>query len=54
MALRALKINFRQLLDIRPGEAARIGFMAAFLFFCLPPITLSRLSETLFFSAAFR
>jgi AAA family ATP:ADP antiporter len=35
MTLRLLKINFRQLLDIRPGEATRIGFMAALLFFLL-------------------
>ena len=35
MSLRALTINVRQLLDVRPGEAARIGFMAAFLFFLL-------------------
>jgi ATP/ADP translocase len=35
MALSALKINFRQLLDVRPGEATRIGFMAALLFFLL-------------------
>jgi ATP:ADP antiporter, AAA family len=30
-----MTINFRQLLDIRSGEAARIGFMAALLFFLL-------------------
>jgi ATP:ADP antiporter, AAA family len=35
MSLRALTIDIRQLLDVRPGEAARIGFMAAFLFFLL-------------------
>ena len=35
MTLRFLTINIRQLLDVRPGEAARIGFMAAFLFFLL-------------------
>ena len=35
MRLRALTINVRQFLDVRPGEAARIGFMAAFLFFLL-------------------
>ncbi len=33
--LRFLTLNFRQLLDVRRGEAARIGFMAAFLFFLL-------------------
>ncbi|HEX9143014.1 MAG TPA: hypothetical protein VGA09_02005, partial [Candidatus Binatia bacterium] len=31
----SLASKVRQLLDIRPGEAARIGFMAAFLFFLL-------------------
>jgi ATP/ADP translocase/HEAT repeat protein len=35
MTLRSLAITVRQLLDVRPGEAARIGFMAAFLFFLL-------------------
>jgi hypothetical protein len=35
MSLRALTINVRQFLDVRPGEAARIGLMAAFLFFLL-------------------
>jgi ATP/ADP translocase len=35
VTLRLLTINIRQLLDVRPGEAARIGFMAAFLFFLL-------------------
>ena len=35
MSLRALTINVRQFLDVRPGEAARIGSMAAFLFFLL-------------------
>ena len=35
MTLRFLTINIRQLLEVRPGEAARIGFMAAFLFFLL-------------------
>jgi ATP:ADP antiporter, AAA family len=35
MRLRAFTINVRQFLDVRPGEAARIGFMAAFLFFLL-------------------
>jgi len=33
--LRTLTINVWQLLDVRPGEAARIGFMAAFLCFLL-------------------
>ena len=28
-------INFRRLFDVRPGEAHRVGFMAAFLFFLL-------------------
>ena len=28
-------LNLQRLLDVRPGEAARIGFMAAFLFFLL-------------------
>ena len=35
MTLRLLTINIRQFLDVRSGEAARIGFMAAFLFFLL-------------------
>jgi AAA family ATP:ADP antiporter len=35
MILRSLTIKFRQLFDVRPGEATRIGFMAAFLFFLL-------------------
>ncbi len=35
MTLRSLAMKFRQFLDVRPGEAARIGFMAAFLFFLL-------------------
>ena len=35
MILRTLTIKVWQLLDVRPGEAARIGFMAAFLFFLL-------------------
>lgn len=35
MSLGSLKVNFPQILDIRPGEATRIGFMAAFLFFLL-------------------
>ena len=35
MTLRSLTINIRQFLDVRSGEAARIGFMAAFLFFLL-------------------
>jgi ATP:ADP antiporter, AAA family len=33
--VRALIINIRRLLEIRSGEAARIGWMAAFLFFLL-------------------
>ena len=35
MTVRSLTTKFRQLLDVRSGEAARIGFMAAFLFFLL-------------------
>jgi ATP/ADP translocase/HEAT repeat protein len=35
MTLGSLKVNLRQLFDVRPGDAARIGFMAAFLFFLL-------------------
>jgi len=35
MTLSGLTIDFRRFLDVRPGEAARIGFMAAFLFFLL-------------------
>jgi len=35
MTFRSLATKFWQLLDVRPGEAARIGFMAAFLFFLL-------------------
>jgi ATP:ADP antiporter, AAA family len=35
MTLRFSTINVGRLLDVRPGEAARIGFMAAFLFFLL-------------------
>ena len=35
MTLRSLTIKFRQLFDVRPGEAARIGFMAAFFFFLI-------------------
>ncbi len=35
MTIRSLTINIRQFLDVRSGEAARIGFMAAFLFFLL-------------------
>ena len=35
MTLRLFDANIRHLLDVRPGEAARIGFMAAFLFFLL-------------------
>jgi AAA family ATP:ADP antiporter len=35
MTVRSLTSNFSQFLDIRPGEAARIGFMAVSLFFLL-------------------
>ena len=35
MSLSGLTIDLRRFLDVRPGEAARIGFMAAFLFFLL-------------------
>jgi ATP/ADP translocase len=35
MRLRYLILNVRRLLDIRSGEAARVGWMAAFLFFLL-------------------
>ena len=35
MTLSGLTIDLRRFLDVRPGEAARIGFMAAFLFFLL-------------------
>src|SRR3972149_3561090 len=35
MTLRSLTIKFRQLFDVRSGEAARIGFMAAFFFFLI-------------------
>lgn len=35
MSLRSLTINFWRLLDVRSGDVARIGFMAAFLFFLL-------------------
>ncbi|MBI4525589.1 MAG: cyclic nucleotide-binding domain-containing protein [Deltaproteobacteria bacterium] len=35
MTLRSLQLNSWQVLNILPGEAARIGFMAAFLFFLL-------------------
>lgn len=35
MVLNPLKISLPRLLDVRPGEAARIGFMAASLFFML-------------------
>ncbi len=35
MTLRFLTTNFSRFFDVRPGEAARIGLMAAFLFFLL-------------------
>jgi AAA family ATP:ADP antiporter len=35
MTLRSSAIKIRQLLDLRPGETARIGFMAAFFFFLI-------------------
>ena len=35
MTLKSLTIPLQRFLDVRPGEAARIGFMAAFLFFLL-------------------
>lgn len=35
MTLRSLTAKIREFLHVRPGEAARIGFMAAFLFFLL-------------------
>jgi ATP:ADP antiporter, AAA family len=35
VTLRSLTDNLRRFVDVRPGEAARIGFMAAFLFFLL-------------------
>ncbi len=35
MTFRSLATKFRQILDVRAGEAARIGLMAAFLFFLL-------------------
>ena len=35
MTLSGLTIDLRRFLDVRPGEAARIGSMAAFLFFLL-------------------
>jgi ATP/ADP translocase/HEAT repeat protein len=35
MPFSSLKINFWKLLDVGPGEATRIGFMAALLFFLL-------------------
>src|SRR5690349_16949609 len=35
LSARALSINIRRFLQIRSGEAARIGSMAAFLFFLL-------------------
>ena len=35
MTLSGLTIDLRRLLDVRPGEAARIGFMAVFLFFLI-------------------
>ncbi len=35
MIFRSLTTSFSRFFDIRPGEAARIGFMAAFLFFLL-------------------
>ncbi len=54
MPRRSLTTNFWQLLNVCPGEPARIGMMAGFLFFCLPLTTLLRLSGILFFSVAFR
>jgi ATP:ADP antiporter, AAA family len=35
MTLRFLTANFSRFFDVRPGEAARIAFMAAFLFFLI-------------------
>ena len=35
MPFSSLKINFWKLPDLGPGEATRIGFMAALLFFLL-------------------
>jgi len=35
MSLRALMIKLRRFLDVRPGDARRVGSMAAFLFFLL-------------------
>src|ERR1041384_1030443 len=35
MRLRYLNLNVRRLFDVRSGEAARIGSVAAFLFFLL-------------------
>jgi len=54
MTLHSLKVNLRQLLDIRSGEAARIGFMAAFLFFLLAANNVIKIVRDSLFSAAFR
>ena len=53
MTLRSLTINIRQFLDVRPGEAARIGFMAAFLFFLLAANNVIKIVRDAFFLSRF-
>ena len=55
LSLRALTINnFPRLLGIRPGEAARIGFMAAFLFFLLAANNVIKIVRDSLFLSRFR